>query len=179
MGKELDYKNRQILELVQENGKITAREIGRKIGMPKNTVISRLGKLKEDGYIIRVKTVLNPSKLNQDVGAFVLVKVGLGGNPEQRKPQAIAKEISELHGVQVTYIVAGQYDIIVRIRGESVYSIGKIVTEKIRTMKNVTDTFTCFDLIRPNESLDLEVYPPKPEETLQISDQADMLLISF
>ncbi|MFE3845309.1 Lrp/AsnC family transcriptional regulator [Thermoplasmatota archaeon] len=58
--------------------------------------------------------------------------------------------IARLPGVYEVYMVTGKYDLLVKIRGKSIEDIGKIVIDRIRVLKGVSQTFTsaCFETIK-------------------------------
>ncbi|MHA1835102.1 MAG: Lrp/AsnC family transcriptional regulator, partial [Candidatus Baldrarchaeia archaeon] len=60
---KLDEKDIKILNLIQENCKLTAREIAKRINSPITTVFARIKRLEKRGIIKGYKAILNAEKL--------------------------------------------------------------------------------------------------------------------
>jgi DNA-binding Lrp family transcriptional regulator len=48
-----------------------------------------------------------------------------------------------MEGVQEVHLISGEYDILVKVRGASMQSIGSLVIDRIRKLKGVGRTLTC------------------------------------
>ena len=53
-------------------------------------------------------------------------------------------KIRKIKGVKSAHIVAGPYDLVAFVEGESQEEIGELVISKIRKTQGVTNTITCF-----------------------------------
>jgi DNA-binding Lrp family transcriptional regulator len=69
--------------------------------------------------------------------AFVLVETAVGRNKE------VTNALKKLKGVKSVDTVTGPYDIIAIIEGESLNSIGDLVTGKIHPIAGISRTVTC------------------------------------
>ncbi|HXG31033.1 MAG TPA: Lrp/AsnC ligand binding domain-containing protein [Thermodesulfobacteriota bacterium] len=74
------------------------------------------------------------------MAASAYVLVNLSG-PQTKG--AVGK-IRKIKGVKSADIVAGPYDLIVFVEGESQEEVGELVISKIRRTQGVTNTVTCF-----------------------------------
>jgi len=162
MKKELDGKDHSILAILQSEGRLSAENIGKRIGIPKNTVLRRLRRLKGQGYIKAFSAVLDPYKLEKSVGVLVLVNVTMNDEPNKEEAkkeiqQRIAGEILKIPGVQSAWVVSGPYDIVIRARAETVFEVGEIVIKRLRLIEGVKSTLTCIDLLPATESLKLQI----------------------
>lgn len=68
--------------------------------------------------------------------AFVLINAEIGSEEE------VIKEIMKLEGVEEAYIVYGVYDVIAKVRAESLEKLKEIITWKIRRLEKVRSTLT-------------------------------------
>lgn len=71
---EFDTTDRLILELLQENSRISHAEIGRRVGLVPSSVCQRVRRLEERGIIERYSCVLNGRALDVGLVAFVMVR---------------------------------------------------------------------------------------------------------
>ena len=68
-----DARDIQILDLLQENGRATASEIAKAVGLSVPAVGERIKKLNEQGLIKGYSTVLDHKKAGLDLTAFVFI----------------------------------------------------------------------------------------------------------
>ena len=68
---ELDRIDRNILELMQQNGRINNIELAEKVGLSPTPCSRRVKRLEESGIIDRHVTLLSPSKLDLKLTAMV------------------------------------------------------------------------------------------------------------
>ena len=68
--------------------------------------------------------------------AFVLFNVEAGSE------EKVMQELRKIEGIQESYISYGVYDLIARIKADSMEKLKDTVTHKIRTIKSVRSTLT-------------------------------------
>jgi Lrp/AsnC family leucine-responsive transcriptional regulator len=75
MTAKLDEKDMAILALIQENSKLTARQVAQRINAPITTVFAKTKRMEELGVIKKYRAILAPQKLDMGTAAFVLASV--------------------------------------------------------------------------------------------------------
>ena len=75
MSVKLDEKDLAILTLIQENSKLTANQIAKKISTPITTVFAKIKRMEELGIITQYRAILSAEKLNLGTAAFILASV--------------------------------------------------------------------------------------------------------
>jgi DNA-binding Lrp family transcriptional regulator len=142
---KLDDKDLAILAFIQKNCKLTAREIARKIGSPITTVFAKIKRMEELGIIKEYKAILDPRKLDCSTTAFILASVSYGvkNKDMQISQRDIAREITKFSEVQEVHIITGDWDLLIKLKGKNVDSVGKIVIDKLRFVKGIEKTLTC------------------------------------
>jgi DNA-binding Lrp family transcriptional regulator len=68
--------------------------------------------------------------------AFVLINVESGSEDE------VLKELKTIEGIEEAYFSYGVYDLITKIRADSMDKLKELVTRKIRTLNKVRSTLT-------------------------------------
>jgi Lrp/AsnC family leucine-responsive transcriptional regulator len=137
---KLDEKDLAILSLIQENSKLTARQIAQRIDAPITTVFAKTKRMEELGVIRQYRAILAPETLDAGTAAFVLASVSYRALVSQR---TVAEEISKFPEVQEVYIITGDWDLLVKLRAESVDAVGKFVVDKLRLISGLEKTLTC------------------------------------
>jgi DNA-binding Lrp family transcriptional regulator len=144
---KLDEKDQAILQLIQENSKLTANQIAKKINIPITTVFAKIKRMEETGIIKQYRAILDPEKLDLATTAFILAIVSYenktDGTPITQRE--VAKEIVKLAEVQEVHIITGDWDLLIKVRAENVDTIGKFVVDKLRRINGLQKTLTCMN----------------------------------
>lgn len=72
---ELDYVDKEILNMLQRDARISIKEIAAKVFLSSPAVSSRISRLEEQGYIEGYHAVLNPIALGYHIKAFINLEV--------------------------------------------------------------------------------------------------------
>jgi Lrp/AsnC family leucine-responsive transcriptional regulator len=159
MTPKLDKKDLAILRLIQENSKLTARQIAQKIGVPITTVFAKIKRMEELGVIKGYRAILSPEKLDANTAAFVLASVSYRtrSNESPVSQRTVAEEITEFPEVQEVYVITGDWDLLIKLRAESVEAVGKFVVDKLRLVEGLEKTLTCmvFETIKETTAINL------------------------
>ena len=69
--------------------------------------------------------------------AFVLVTTSVG------QTKGVLNKLKKLDGVKSVDVVMGPYDIIAVVEGDSIDSLGKLITEHLHKVDGIERTLTC------------------------------------
>lgn len=136
----LDDKDQKILAELLEDGRKSVVEIADELQIPRATVQERLKKLVDSGVIRKFVAVPDYSKIGKPVAALVLVSFRSAENVSQR---GLAEEMSRIPEVYEVLVVSGEWDIMLKVRAESVEEIGTLVVDRLRMMNGIEKTQTC------------------------------------
>ena len=157
MSFKLDEKDISILLLIQENSKLTANQIAKKINTPITTIFAKTKRMEELGIIKQYRAILSAEKLNLGTAAFILASVSYGAKNGDRpiSQRDVAEEIAKLAEVQEVHIITGDWDLLVKLRAENVDAVGKFVVDKLRLIKGLEKSLTCmvFETVKETTSL--------------------------
>ena len=106
VSERLDKIDLQILRILQENARLTTKELAARVSLSSTPVFERLKRLESGGYIKRYIAVLDAGKLNQGFVVFCKVKM-------QRLSYEIATEfariIRDIPEVTECYNISGRF----------------------------------------------------------------------
>lgn len=156
---KLDEKDLEILRILQENSKISSREIARKINSLIPTVYAKIKRMENLGLIKEYKTILDGKKLDKGTTAFIFVSFeyrpsGAENTLDQRE---IAKKIAKFPEVQDLHIITGDWDMLIKVKAKDVDEIGKFVVDKLRKIEGIEKTLSCMVYDAIKESLDISL----------------------
>jgi len=129
----MDEKDKQIIEILKDDGRAGYGEIGAKIGLSEGAVRKRIKTLSDEG-IIRKFTV----RISLVEGAQAITL--LTANPAF-PTQEVSKKIQTIPHVETTYEVSGEYDIVAVISGMNMTEVNECI-EKIRMVEGIVKTNT-------------------------------------
>ncbi|MEA2089278.1 MAG: Lrp/AsnC family transcriptional regulator [Thermoproteota archaeon] len=159
MQPKLDGKDLQILRLLQENCKITLKQLAKEVRSPVTTVYAKIKRMEKLGVIKAYKTVLDSKKLGKGATAFIFVSFSYR-TPEREKPlsqRELAQQISHFLEVQEVHIITGDWDLIVKVKAQDVGAVGKFVIDKLRLVEGVEKTLTCMVFETEKESTSISL----------------------
>jgi len=145
MSVKLDEKDLAILLLIQADGKLTAKQIAKKTGVPLTTVFAKTKRMEEQGIIRGYRAIVAAEKLNAGTAAFILASVSYRTKADDVpvSQRVVAEEIAKFPEVQEVHIITGDWDLLVKLRAENVEAVGKFVVDKLRLIKGLEKTLTC------------------------------------
>jgi len=128
MRDRLDRIDIEILELLQENSKMTAKEIGERLGLSQTPIFERIKKLEREGYIKKYMAVLNERRLG--LKQIVFIGVTLKGHTRSYLEKFVQK-VSGFPEVLECYQVAGNYDFMLKVILEDIEAYQVFVETKL------------------------------------------------
>ena len=134
---------------------MTAREIARKINSPITTVFAKMRRMEQQEVIKEYRAILDSKKLNFGTTAFILASFSYRNGETPLSQRVIAEQIAKFPEVQDVHIISGDWDILIKIKEESVDAVGNFVIDKLRTVKGIEKTLTCMVFDTQKETTEL------------------------
>lgn len=136
----LDEKDLAILGILRNDSRRSTKAIAAELDMPRATVHERIKRMVEKGVVRGFTVKLDHAKMGKPITAFVLISFLPEPTISQRN---LAQDIAIMEGVQEVHLISGEYDILAKVRGTSMESIGSLVIDRIRMLPGVGRTLTC------------------------------------
>ena len=133
----IDDIDRHILNIMQENARVSNAEIARRIEMAPSGVLERIRKLEERGIIRGYAPQLNAKALGMGLLAYVFVRTD-----EMAGEHVTALKIAAIPEVQEVHHVAGEDCYVVKVRTADTESLGRLLREKLGAIPAVKSTRT-------------------------------------
>ena len=146
----MDELDREIIAILQSNGRASNARIARRIGVSEGTVRRRLKKLIADG-VIDIVAVVDAERLGYDTEALVGVQV----DPD--KVMEVAANLGELPESNWVAITTGTYDVFMWVTLQSADQLGTFLREKLGVVSGVRRTETFVRLSLPKKAASMEV----------------------
>ncbi len=131
---KLDNIDLQILRTLQENARLTTKELAASVSLSSTPVFERLRRLENNGYIKKYIAVLDAEKLNQGFVVFCNVKL-------RRMNRDIASDfvrmIKEIPQVTECYNISGSFDYLLKIHAPNMKYYQEFILNKLGTIDSL------------------------------------------
>jgi len=131
---EIDEKDRLILRLLQENAKITVREIATRVHLSTTPVHERIKRMEDAGVILQYAALVNHTKVKK--GLMVICYVSLKEHSKKSGTKFI-KTINELTEVIECYNISGEFDFMLKVVAESMDAYYDFHVNKLGQLENI------------------------------------------
>lgn len=130
----LDKKDLEILKLLQENARITIKEISGKIHLSTTPVHERIKRMEESGVIKQYATLVNHEKVKK--GLMVICYVSLKQHSKNAGVKFI-KTIHELNEVVECFSISGEFDFMLKVICEDMNTYYDFHVNKLSQIENM------------------------------------------
>ncbi|MEM8962319.1 MAG: Lrp/AsnC family transcriptional regulator [Acidobacteriota bacterium] len=133
----LDDIDRTILGLVQDNARISNRDIAREVGLAPSATLERVRKLEREAVIQGWQAKLDPGQVGLGLLAFVLVRTD-----EPTSELCTGDKLAAIDEVQEVHHVAGEDCYLIKVRAAGTSELGLLLRERLGSIDTVTGTRT-------------------------------------
>jgi Lrp/AsnC family leucine-responsive transcriptional regulator len=146
IAEKIDETDVKILELLQQDGRMSVSDISKKVGKGISTVHARIGNLKRKGIIDQFTAVLNPAKLGRPTLALILITIRyrVPGSRKVISQREFCEEITQHPFVQEVHVLSGEFDVLLKVRARDVQEMNSFIVDSLREMPAVDRTLTMF-----------------------------------
>lgn len=133
--KKLDDVDHRILSLLQQNARMTVKEMSQKLNLSPTPIFERIKKMEKAGIIDHYTVVINQEKLGKKLIAFAHISF----KDHSKKLIADFEErILALPEVQECHYVTGGADFIIKILVKDIERYKEFITEKLFDIPNIS-----------------------------------------
>ena len=130
----LDKTDIQILKILQENGRITVRELSQKVHLSPTPVFDRMRRLESSGVIKQYAAVLDAAKLGRGFTVFCSVRLRRMGKEIANDFVERRKDIPE---VAECYNISGEYDYLLKIYAPDMQYYNEFIINVLGTIESL------------------------------------------
>ena len=155
----------EVLKLLSKNAKYSEEDIATMLGISPSEVADYIKQLEKEGLIKGYKAVIDWEKLD---GAYVSAIVELNVVPKAGLGfEEVAEKIMKYKEVESVYLMSGNYDLNVIVKGKTLQDIARFVAKELATIDSVTSTSTHF-VMRRYKEMDVELLSSNEDDRGQI-----------
>ena len=150
MREDLDEINRVILEMLQEDARISFRKIAQRLKVSEATIFVRVKKLVNKGVIKKFTAIVSPEHVGKRLTAFILI------DADPRKLEKVFEELKVIDDIYEIYDVTGSFSAILKIRAKDHQDLKNII-DKIGLIDGVIKTETALVLKSVKEETKIKI----------------------
>ncbi|MCE3295490.1 MAG: AsnC family transcriptional regulator [Crocinitomicaceae bacterium] len=137
----LDAIDRQIITILQENGKINHKELAALVGLTITPTYERVKRLEQRGVITGYKAHVDKQKIGK--GLKVMCQLSLKSHAKELL-ENFEMAIVELDEVSACYHIAGNHDYLLHIEVRDMEAYSAFLKEKLATIPHISNVQSMF-----------------------------------
>tara|TARA_A100001518_G_C1173544_1_gene24086 strand:+ start:28 stop:525 length:498 start_codon:yes stop_codon:yes gene_type:complete len=145
---KLDQKDLQILKHLQQDSKMTNKEISNKLKLSVTAVFERIKRLEREGVISKYVALVSPDKVEKNFMVFCQIKLIQHSRSYLTKFES---EVTKLTEVLECYHVSGEYDYILKVIVKDMEAYREFMVTKLTSLDHIGSTQSTF-IISPVKS---------------------------
>jgi len=137
-----------ILMELQDNGRISTAELGRKIGLSTTATKERIKKLEQEGIIKGYTAIIDGDKIGMDITAFISVPIG------DLPIDKMAKFLSDIPEVLECHKVTGDTCYLVKVKTKNTKRLEQLI-DRINDIAKSTYTYLALSTAKETIKINL------------------------
>lgn len=142
---QLDATDIKILNVLQEEGRITNKALSEKLGLSTTPIFERMKRLEKDGVIAKYVALLNHKKIDRKLTVFVSISLK---NHTRSYLEKFIDEMNQYKEVQEVYHIAGDNDYMLKIVTRDIEAFQTFILAKLSVNSNIAHVKSQFVLSR-------------------------------
>lgn len=138
---KIDSTDKKILSILQENARITTKELASQLCLSNTPVYERVKKLEKAGFIEKYSARLNAEKIGRNMTSFIMVSLK---SHTKQVVEAFQKEAMALPEVMEFYYISGNYDALLKVMVADMGEFKVFLEEKLASVEFITQFQSIF-----------------------------------
>jgi Lrp/AsnC family transcriptional regulator, leucine-responsive regulatory protein len=137
----LDRQDRQILALLQDNGRMTNLELSEKIGLSPTPCLRRVKRLEEEGVILGYAAIIDQKAYGLPLSVFVSVRLS---QQAEEQIKEFEKAVAGWSEVTECYLMTGSRDYLLHVYTDGIDGYERFLKQKMTRLKCIQSVETNF-----------------------------------
>lgn len=150
----LDSYDVNILNALQQDGRMSFTDLGKKVGLTTTPCIDRVRKLEREGYIHGYSARLSARSLGKGLVVFVQVTLD---RTNKKTFEDFRRSIQKIASVQECYLVTGGFDFLVKARIKDMSAYRGLLEDELLNLPGVkgSTSIAVMEVIKETLEIDL------------------------
>ena len=138
---KLDKTDKKILFYLQNDSKITTKELSIYLNLSSTAVYERIKKLEKNGVIEKYVALINKEKIEKSFVVFCQIKLM---QHKQACVRKFEKEVIKFDEVLECYNVSGDYDYFLKVVVKNMPAYHNFLNDKLTTLDHISSAHSTF-----------------------------------
>lgn len=130
----LDQTDHKIIDLLQQDAKLTIKELAGRLGLTATPIHERIKKLEKAGVIRKYAAVIDREKIGLNMLVFCSVSLK---NHNSQYIEKFEHDIQRLSHVVDCYHVGGMFDYLLKVMASDMSDYQEFVSKKLAALENI------------------------------------------
>jgi len=151
----LDSTDKAILKLIQENSRLTIKEIAKRLHLSTTPIFDRMKKMEKHEVIEKYVALVNPKKVGKQLIVFVNISISKHGKDALN---AFVKAITKFPEVVECHHISGDADFLLKLMLKDIEAYNTFIMDKLSVIPNIGKVESRFSLSvrKTTTALDIE-----------------------
>jgi DNA-binding Lrp family transcriptional regulator len=131
---KLDQIDRQIIEILQDNGRITNNDLAKRVGLTTTPTLERVKRLEREGIIKGYSAVVDRDAIDRGLTVFCSVKLSVH---EMGEMVRFSENVAETPEILACYNTTGEYDYLLHVVVKDTKAYEKFMRTKLTRLPGI------------------------------------------
>lgn len=143
----LDRIDRNIVDTLARDGRLSMSELARRVGLSKTPVQARLRRLEKEGFIRGYAAIVDRERMGQGHVAFVQVTLS---DTRSAALDAFNRAALAVPEIEQCHMIAASFDYLLKVRTRDIQTYRRVLGERISGLPHVshTSTFVAMETVK-------------------------------
>lgn len=146
---KLDLIDKQIIQILQEDCKITNLELSKRIGLSPAPTLERVKKLEVNNVLSSYHARVEPTSIGLQVQTYILAKISWSLDNAMDRFVEKVKEIDE---IVECYVITGDADVLLKVICEDIPAYESLLFQTLSRLEEVSQLKTLMTLSQVKDS---------------------------
>ena len=146
--------DRNILRILQKDGRISYTELARQVGLSVTPCIARVNRMARNGYILGYSAQVCAQKLDAALVVFVQIRLN---HTSQKNFEEFRRSVIDLENVQSCFLVSGNYDYLLKARVADMAAYRELLGHRILKLPAVQESTSYVVMEELKETMEVPI----------------------
>jgi len=146
--------DRNILRILQKEGRISYTELARQVGLSVTPCIDRVKRMERNGYILGYSAQVCSQKLDAALVVFVQIRLN---HTSQKNFEEFRRSVIDLENIQSCFLVSGNYDYLLKVRVADMAAYRELLGHRILKLPAVQESTSYVVMEELKETMEVPI----------------------
>jgi len=155
MNYELDSTDKAILKIIQEDSRVTMKEMAKRLNLSTTPIFDRMKKLEKAGVIKNYVALVDPKMIGKSLTVFINISIKEHG---KKAISEFVKAITQFHEVIECHHITGNADFFIKLILADIEAYNQFILEKLAVIPHIGRVESKFSLSQRKLTTAIPVY---------------------